>query len=281
MQVIKINRELAERLVLLAAYMARGGYDSPYTAIRSAYEEGDWKHRTGELFPELSRNGYSSMKNLTFAEMVDQGVDALMSSASESHFPQLVSTIVDLLQQPYCQNVMAGDTLRRLRKAVLFPEELAKVSANANKELKCGNCGKPLVNGEMVTFMEDGRMTTFVCSRCQPPSYAACHQTSCEHVAPIDARVLAKSLSKTDCGMHDGKKPTPEIPQEIRVGRAQGRAGGGLRMPEDRHIFQAAIPREPRAGIIRDPAPQVQRNPFGPDGDLLIFDENRPVRVEE
>ena len=222
MSVIKMDRTLAERLTLILNYVAfRGGYDDPYSLIRTAYEDGNWKENRDLLFQDITRNGYSSLRDLEFRTLVDQCTDVLKSSSDESHLPKLVNTIVELLQYPYAQNVLAGDTLRRLRKAVLFPEEMAKVSANAHLELKCASCGKPLATGEMCTYVGDDRSVGFMCSRCQHPSQATCNKYGCECSGPIDSKAIAKIVAKADCGQHDGAPKLEDIPDEVRRGHVE------------------------------------------------------------
>lgn len=216
MTFVKIDRALLERLTLAVGYLGHRGYDEPYTVLRNSFEEGNWRDSPGRLFPELSRLGFNSLRNLSWNELTDQANDAMKGGGDETHLPRLVSVIVELLQHPYGQNVLAGDTLKRLRKSVLLPEELAKVSASAAQELKCGHCGKPFAEGEMATFTGNERVPYFACSRCVNPSYASCGKSGCEGSGEIDYKALAKVVSKSDCGQH-GPKVEP-IPEEVRRG---------------------------------------------------------------
>lgn len=215
--IIKMDRALAERLTLLVAYMAnRGGYDDPYSVIRASYEDGGWKDSVGLLFREITKNGYSSIRDVEFKHIIDAATDALKNSYGEEHLPALVSTIVELLQQPYGNNVLAGETLKRLRKAVLFPEEMAKISANAQNELKCATCGKPFCTGEMATFSPGDRgEVRFLCVLCATPTHTSCAKCR-EGSGPIDHRALAKTLAKSDCGCAGPK--AADIPEEVRRG---------------------------------------------------------------
>lgn len=220
MTFVKVERALLERLTLAIGWFSQRGYEEPYTLLRGSYEEGNWKDSPGRLFPELSKAGFNSLRNLSWNELVDQSTDAMRSGGDESHLPRLVSVIVELLQHPYGQNVLAGDTLRRLRKAVLLPDELAKVSATAAVELKCGHCGKPFVEGEMATFTGHERVPYFACSRCVNPSYSACAKAGCDGSGEMDYKAIAKAVSKADCGQHNAKPAVEPIPNDIRVGGA-------------------------------------------------------------
>lgn len=252
MSFIKIERKLVERLTLLIQAVAQRGYDEPYALIRTAYEEGNWKQSVGILFQNLTRDGFNEVRHLEYRTIIDQCTEALTNSSGESHLPQLVNTIVEYLQHPYAQNALAGETLKRLRKAVLFPDELAKVNANAANELKCGGCGKPFVHGEIAIFTNGDRgQPTFCCSRCNPPSYAACGKHGCDGSGVIDPKAMARSLAKTDCGMHQPEKADKpfDIPDEVRRGIIEeGNPGvaaprweqvGRPRDPEDvAHVFR-------------------------------------------
>jgi hypothetical protein len=214
-----MDRTLAERLTLILSYMAhRGGYDEPYSLIRTSYEDGNWKDNVGLLFQDLTRNGFGSIRHLDFQTLIDQCTDALKSAGDEAHLPTLVNTIVELLQHPYAQNALAGDTLKRLRKAVLFPEELAKVSANAHLELRCSSCGKPFTTGDMCTFVGDERHAGFACSRCQHPVSAGCNKYGCENSGQIDSKAMSKLVAKADCGQHIDMPKLDAIPEEVRRG---------------------------------------------------------------
>jgi len=266
MSFIKIERVLLERLTLAIGWLSHRGYDEPYTLIRNSYEEGNWREGAGRTFPELGRTGFNALRNLSWNEMIDQCTDAMKSGGDETHLPRLVSVIVDLLQHPYGQNVLAGDTLKRLRKSVLLPEELAKVSATAAIELKCGHCGKPFVEGEMATFVGNERIPYFSCSRCVNPSYASCSKAGCDGSGEIDYKAIAKAIGKSDCGQHtaEGKPKVEAIPEEVRRGGqvhiepADGRLGN----PFDDRPGNGPMPAPPDAAdwrVIGRDAPQVNQ----------------------
>jgi hypothetical protein len=85
----------------------------------------------------------------------------------------LIDTIVRVLGFPYARNSLSGQTLTRLRDAILLPEEITKAKAAIAKEAFCAACGHPLQNGEMATFKNDGYGKAFYCTRCARPSYVA------------------------------------------------------------------------------------------------------------
>jgi hypothetical protein len=259
MSFIKVERTLLERLTLAIGWLSHRGYDEPYTLLRNSYEEGNWREGPGRLFPDLTRNGFNSLRHVSWTDLIDQSTEAMKSAGDETHLPRLVSVIVAPLQHPYGQNVLAGDTLKRLRKSVLLPEELAKVSANAAVELKCGGCGKPFVEGEMATFSGNERVPFFSCSRCCNPSYASCGKAGCDGSGEIDHKAISKAVSKADCGQHtaEGKPKVEAIPEEVRRGGVRIEpADGRLGNPFEGHPDDApAVPPEVEwRQIGREPA---------------------------
>lgn len=222
MSIIKIERSLLEKVTLLLGWYSWNRDDDAYSLMRNAYENGAWNRSRAEVFSSVSLEGFSSLR-VRMRDLVEELSEVLVSKeAGDSHYPQLVQTIVTLLQHPYGQNVLSGDTLKRLRKAVLFPEELAKVHAEAHKELKCGICGKPFVHGEMTTFIQERADPEFVCSRCSIPTMAACSKPDCESSMEVNARSLSNLLNKNVCGGHDPankeKTKVEPIPEDVRRG---------------------------------------------------------------
>jgi hypothetical protein len=230
MSSIKMDRRLTERLTLLLANMVSHGYDSPYSMLRDAYESNSkLRNKASELFPELTRSGFSSLRDLTWEDMLEECTDLLQSGGGAEgvdHFPALIAKIVELLQAPHGREVLAGDTLKRLRKAVLFPEEMATIAANAAKELHCSGCGHPFAEIELATHSEGN----FFCTRCLTPTSTACIKPACDGAGELDHRGLQKMINKSLCNQHNGKPAVEPIPAEIRagLGAAIGGAPGGL-----------------------------------------------------
>jgi hypothetical protein len=206
---IKLSRAVVERMVLLCVYSKRHDYrcnDMLEQGLSIPLPKKENQRRVLHHVYEVE--GLVSEKN-NWDFLLSEMIDALLSApGTTSHHGSLIDQIVELLKEPYSRNVLSGKTLNALRRAILLPEEMAKVAEAFRKELACAACGKTFVNTEMAIF-EAGPPVAFFCTRCTIPSFAACKVSSnCDGVSPLDQKALAKAIgNKPDCGEHSpGKK---------------------------------------------------------------------------
>lgn len=111
----------------------------------------------------------------------------------------LLDQIVRAIQLPYARNVISGESMRRLRSAILLPSEQAGlVSRLRQREMACSNCGIALHDRESVTLLAgvDGSLTTIACHRCTPPTSVPC--VSCEQVAALSTKAM-NAMSRMQC----------------------------------------------------------------------------------
>lgn len=164
----------------------------------------------------MFRNEYSGNEEwLELDEMIEFLCKQLQASYSgtESDDGTLVDSIVETLNLPYAKNVLTGRNLELLKRAILLPEEMAKIgSVLAQRELSCGSCGHRFVAGEMARLYPDGRgNNSFDCTRCGKPLFMACDKCD-EGTVQIDHKKIANMFRKPVlCERH---QPSPNGEQK-------------------------------------------------------------------
>lgn len=118
----------------------------------------------------------------------------------------LIDEIVRTLGLPFCRNTLSGETINRLRKAILLPDERAGlVKRLRERSMSCSNCGHQFHNGEMGTLYYDGREHVILCTNCHRPTQVACHTCGGTHSADIaDTQVLNDAIFGTRCTRCEG-----------------------------------------------------------------------------
>lgn len=220
---VKINRGVVERMLIACGYLQAQGYNCLgffQDAARTPIPE---IPNPGETLVGITRQGITNKSSyIKWPDLINHFKEQLElpTDTTDKHHPTLINLIIDLISGSYSRNVLSGGNLRSLRKAVLFPEELVKVSESAKRDLACATCGKPFIQGEMATAMmaEDGtNAMIFTCVVCACPTHAACHHRDsstglhCDESQEIDTRIISKILGKAICGAHNPKqKPEPQ-----------------------------------------------------------------------
>jgi hypothetical protein len=117
---------------------------------------------------------------------------------------------------------IGSDPIKAIQKAILTPNEVGAVKELLQKaELCCGACGRPLRDGELITFMSPTSISPqLYCYRCIRPTWVAC--TKCDDVAMIDRKFYIGQHK--GCATHDTtptaykaavRTPEPSIWQHI------------------------------------------------------------------
>lgn len=110
----------------------------------------------------------------------------------------LVDQIVRALQLPWGRNVLSGQSMQRLRAAVLLPSEQAGLLARLRaKEMSCTTCGAPFHDHESVTMRVYSDGTQGIeCHRCVPPVHIPC--VSCGETVELSDKAM-KAMSRMQC----------------------------------------------------------------------------------
>lgn len=113
----------------------------------------------------------------------------------------LVEAMIPILENVYARNILGGDILGRLRRALLIPSERAAVVAKLRQQpFACSSCGKDLGSREMVSLRQsaDGVSPFLItCARCQTPILMPCSMAECGNQVEIPSAVR-KHIEK-DC----------------------------------------------------------------------------------
>ena len=210
--------------VLLALMYMREGYVEDISST-SIIENGK-RYKRGRYNPAWSKQvHYTAIEKIMnkFGDdhkSIDEIIETIATQiANIGQHPEaevdLIDTIVSMLQLPYGRNVIGGETLRKLRNAILNPEELQKFKTRVlSGELCCGDCGKTLTNYEMVTFVKDNNSVRFLCTNCVTPRVKACPSSNrdCEAVE-IPAKILGQ-LNKVSSKC---KVCSPKVEDIVRI----------------------------------------------------------------
>ena len=141
----------------------------------------------------------------------------------EGQETRLIDLLVEVLCNPMQRHILAGRTLKALRKALLtFDERNGLEEKISRAHTHCGSCGHELQSGEMLTIrskFEDGKLEwVLACTRCVLPHYFACRSTGCDQAVMIPEGKL-KWISmgaKSFCEEHkENKQPATISPAAL------------------------------------------------------------------
>lgn len=248
--------------------------------IRLSYPQAQF---IDELFEHMIRNDPESAKKFPEVDEIRAQVKDQLAHPGLS----VIDKIHELLAGRFARNVISGDVLVAVRKAILNPSELRKLDAE-NRTFACGGCGRRIDSGELVTFRAQAGDSLIFCVNCQEPELAPCSKCHQKRgVASSIHRLLGRL--RITCNCKDKKEPTdanavfdvetinpifdtPQVapPEDVRTFRhrtATGRIPGRIPTP-----VRAPIPPPPGFN-----GPEVgqgvgRQNPF-------IIDE--PTRRQE
>lgn len=253
---LKMYRPTAEQLLLLAIYhQEHTGYGLEQVSERI-------RHKTFKTAPEmqafnLARKSAKLVGTTKEVEnwpqnLIDSLLKGLVDDDSKRADVDLIDQMVRALQLPHCRNVLSGESMRRLRSAILLPSEMAGLNGRlAAREMSCSQCSLPLHDRESVTILRTGEGTqTLVCHRCVAPSQVPC--ASCEETAALSSKAM-NAMSRMQCPACSAKKASAlkPAPAEEEV------ALPGNPVPTFRTATAGTF--VPRAGrsvaVARDPGP--------------------------
>lgn len=192
---LRLYRSTAEQLLLLAVYTKR--------------EVGSNLAQMAERLRSVTMNDYTQQQVLKQArntripdkaldDLIQTLVKGLIVDSQGGGETDLIDRMVSALQTPFTRNVLSGETLSRLRAAILLPSEAGGLTARlSTKEMSCGGCGKPLHDLESVTMSRDARQgQTVLCHRCVAPHTVPC--ITCEGTAALSTKAM-NAMSRMQC----------------------------------------------------------------------------------
>ena len=193
---IRLYANLAEYLLLSLLYIR--------TTLGSGATEGVYNNAVNYWYSlkypdspshsktiEVVRRMLGTRHRSSFEE-IDEVIESLRKSLEASSHQDytgdadLIDLIVNTLQLPHAKATLSGKLLEQLKKAILLPDERAKLTEMVEaKELACEGCGRQLQRGEMMMYAGYG---TFFCHNCEIPNVVACHKCK-ENVATIPEKI--------------------------------------------------------------------------------------------
>lgn len=242
---IKLKRGAVERLQLLCIAIKERGYELQSMLEEATKYKSPYKRESS--LKEIYATGLSrDTPFFNFEDLMFHLREALEGTAhpDTSHHASLIDVIVEIIDGPYARNSLSGKGLASLRRAVLFPDEMAKVAAAVRKEAHCGMCSHTFNDREACTVSVDGsNCIVFYCVRCVVPVYAACSaDPKCDKVGEVDTKILQKIFGKAHCPEHQlPNKKAPEISFSDAQTAAINAAAGRMRFVADQPIGQAFI----------------------------------------
>lgn len=203
--------------------------------VREFEEDGDsrWSEpdeRLDSLTQFLEREtGHGNALQLTYDMLYKLlGSDGLIS---EGEVP-LIDAIEHILSNNGARNVLTGQTLENLRKALWQPSERSNTVAKLRlREMGCSTCAHRFEPGEVVTFTIQRNEPSFVCTACLQPTLVSCSMPGCmEHLKGPSA------LSKRRmCRVHGGsegglEEASPFGGAQVSPGLAEEQAAAAARL---------------------------------------------------
>lgn len=224
---IKLDLEDGWRLVQGLRAMLKAPEGEIERATRRLYDEaqnGDYVH-SGR--PERRQLGFAfAHVTVVGAAEVDRIAASIGSQAMhlargegggtpEVSDGSLIEQVADVLTQALARNTLHPALLRRLRDAILIPDERVKVLAEM-RSFACAQCGTPLVDGEAVTVRIQEGIPSVMCAKCRTPT---CQQpmSVCEHKYQFSDREQTLRYAKGCKVCQDAKKAAQGEQVEAQV----------------------------------------------------------------
>lgn len=223
----RIFNNTARTILQTLLYVAHGHGATAHDAKRWVAEK--WRTEVGKKSGHTWSKQYHTALNTDDGEAQElteiiKELTTQVNQNEATHDGPLIDQVVRLLGLPYGRNVLSGKTLTALRRAVLFPEEMAKLGERLHgTEYSCSGCGVAFTDREAVTFRIVEGFPTLSCSKCITPSYTHCKSCT-DGVVQIDKRTqggLQKGQVCLNC-KEGGEKPPPAPEPDLRslVGEA-------------------------------------------------------------
>lgn len=211
---LKLYRNTAETLLLLAAYSRARGNPSMEDVLGTTRNivcstKADSlvlaTARKSIKFPDAGSHWLDATLKTLYAGLADE-----QNGTGEA---DLVDQIVRACQLPYTRNVLSGESMRRLRAAILLPSEQAGLSQRLRqREMSCSQCGIALHDRESVTLVVTGDgQQAIACHRCVAPTSVPC--ASCEQVASLSTKAM-NAMSRMQCPSCQEAKAVKKHPGE-------------------------------------------------------------------
>lgn len=178
--------------------------------------ERDEAHRT---YIRLQNQGFNL--HYDFTNLIGELGEQLAHADHPQADHNIIDEVISLLNLPYVRNTINAEAIRRLRKAVLIPEEAASLTVKLDRlELHCGGCQALLQEGEMVTLhVGEGRNAERIiyCTRCRVPEYMPCRSCRRTHDIPASLAKMLRKAHKCEPDMLATDPAPPERPDAINI----------------------------------------------------------------
>lgn len=279
---LKFYKPTIDQMLLLAIYerdyVGHSLQDIAERVRHQGFSASPAGRRQADLF-NGARKSVVTDKSASLNELIDLLFKKLDEDVRGRGEQDLVDRIVQVLQLPYARNTLSGDTLRRLRQAILLPGEMGGLMARLErKEMSCINCGQNLHMGESVTITQNEHgETTLSCHRCSTPTSVSC--ASCHEAAPLSAKAQT-AMARMQCpkcqekGMKVGKGKGEEKEKEGDDAWAVFRtaAAQGIRAPQ----AAAPTPSMTNQGPLEPVrfTTQMRRNPTTGQAEIVVDQAN-------
>lgn len=175
----------------------------------------------GVIYNALKTN--QELEEPSLYDMIMELSAILGQSGKQDGFPEtdFLDALVKVLGDRWGRNLIHYDTFQKVQKAILMPEELASLTAALrNDPPKCFSCGHVFMNGEVATFVREGRdiPPAMACIKCVQPSVVVC--STCNNSSVQMDRGMVKVLKRvvkcSECQMNEKVVQAPP-PQDLFV----------------------------------------------------------------
>lgn len=265
---VRVFRELVEFNILAFSILKDNGYTTSNIIQRfkngTCPETGsdDDRRKAYAVYRALGESGFSY--HATLPSLIDEMHELVKNPKGSNMDGMVIDEVVELLGLSFARNQISNKVIKRLRRMLLFPEEIATIQARVEQaETHCAGCNREIIDQEMVTLSRDGENVQLYCIICVPPSYVPCR--GCQGVSDTPKSVYQNLKKVTTCPTCNGKNkilhPPPEVATQQEV--AMPVQNEAREVPDFiRRLAGDGRPTTPRAGLGRTVT--IPTNPAGP-----------------
>lgn len=158
---------------------------------------------------------------ITLDQIIEELIVQIEQNDLKESDADLVDTIVRILQLPYARQMLSGEGLKQLRRAILLPEEASGLLARLEQlEKTCATCGHTFQGGELMVLKERNTDRTFHCTKC-----VSIHSMACERCGNT---VEVQEVKHVACEACSGEQATPRPRQATQAPSNPYGLGGGV-----------------------------------------------------
>jgi hypothetical protein len=210
-EMIRFYRNFVQNILLILFWVKLRETSLPdvIQEIRDALPSRDHPPSPSDVNTDRFQSIWDALDNAELngvsADILDEMLDLLakqLTQREKGDDGTLIDSIVRILNLPYARSLIGGQTMTRLRDALLLPDELVKFVTVQQREASCTGCAHTFKSGELATILLEANGAGLRCTRCTCPTFVACHRCR-ENSVRTDKRLVNAITRSVVCEYHD------------------------------------------------------------------------------